>query len=248
MRRVLSIRLIVLASLALGACTVHQTEIPSLTGPSEYAQSVSVTATPDSLTQDGLSQSTIVVTARGADAQALPNLQLQLTVMVDGAPVAFGTLSSTTAFTGADGRAKVFYTAPTASPFLAGGPGRVVTIVATPVGSNYATAVAQTVRVLVTPPAAPPTAAGTPSASVTYTPSAPKVGQLVTFDASTSQAASGRTITTYVWDFGDNKVNDEHGNDASYIYTSAGTYTMVLGVVDDQGKVGSTIKRIVVTN
>ena len=68
------------------------------------------------------------------------------------------------------------------------------------------------------------------------------------FDASSSQAAAGRRIVTYAWDFGDNQANDEHGSDASHPYTSAGSYTVVLGVVDDLGRVGSSIRTIAVTN
>jgi PKD repeat protein len=71
---------------------------------------------------------------------------------------------------------------------------------------------------------------------------------VISFNAAASQPATGRSLVTYVWDFGDNKVNDEHGSDASHAYFSAGTYTMVLGVVDDAGKVGSSIHTIVVTN
>lgn len=242
------VRSVALASILLGGCTVHQTEIPALTGPSEFAQSFALTATPDNITQDGLSQSAIVITARDANGQALPNLQLQLQTLVNGSSVAFGTLSSATVFTGSDGKARAMYTAPTASPFLAGGPGRIVTISAMPIGSNYATAVPQGVQVLVTPPAARPASAGGPAVSVTFAPAAPKVGQVISFDASASQPGSGRSLVTYVWDFGDNRSNDEHGTDASHAYSSAGTYTMVVGVVDDAGNLGSSIQTIVVTN
>ena len=52
------------AALMVGAaCTVHQTTSPALTGPSELATSVRITATPDSISQDGASQSSVVVSA-----------------------------------------------------------------------------------------------------------------------------------------------------------------------------------------
>ena len=98
-------------------------------------------------------------------------------------------------------------------------PGRIVTIAATPVGSDYTTALTQAARVLVTPPPAPPSTAGAPIASVSYSPAAPKAGEMMTFDASSSTAAAGRSIVTFVWDFGDGTANDEHGSDASRLET-----------------------------
>jgi PKD repeat protein len=247
MGRVLLSRLIVVASVTLGACAVQNTDVPPWTGPSGYAQSLTLTATPDSITQDGFSQSAVVITALNVNGQADANRQLQLTVYVDGSPVSFGTLSAYTVFTGSDGKARAQYTAPTSSPFIAGGPGRTVTIYATPIGSNRATAMSQGVTLLVTPPPAKPVELGAPSAFVTFTPAVPKVGDVVSFDASESEATSGR-IVTYVWDFGDSKFSEEHGVDASHVYSAAGTYTMVLGVVDDAGRLGSQIHTIFVTN
>jgi PKD repeat protein len=247
MGRVLLSRLVVFASLGVSACTVQQAEIPSLAGPSEFANSLSLSATPDSITQDGFSQSTVLITARNTSGQADPNLQLQLSLYVDGSPVSFGTLSAYTVYTGSDGKARAQYTAPTSSPFAAGGPGRRVTIYATPIGTNRMSNVRQAVTVLVTPPPAPSVQLGAPTATVTYLPAAPKVGGAVTFDGSRSAASSG-SIVTYVWDFGDSTFNDEHGVDASHVYGAAGIYTMVLGVIDESGRLGSAIKTIVVTN
>ena len=42
-----------LAAVALAGCTVHQTEAPGLSGPSGLALSIEVTASPDSISQDG---------------------------------------------------------------------------------------------------------------------------------------------------------------------------------------------------
>ena len=67
------------------------------------------------------------------------------------------------------------------------------------------------------------------------------------FDASGSQPAAGHSIVSYFWDFGDGRLNDEHGNDASHAYAAAGTYTMVLGVTDEAGHSNSTFKQIVVS-
>jgi len=58
--------LALVAAVALGAsaCTVKKTEAPALTGPSELGLSLTVSATPDILTQDGSSQATVTVVAR----------------------------------------------------------------------------------------------------------------------------------------------------------------------------------------
>jgi hypothetical protein len=51
-RRPVLIALIALTT----ACTVQQTKVPSLTGPSEFALSVTVDVQPDIITRDGRSQ------------------------------------------------------------------------------------------------------------------------------------------------------------------------------------------------
>ena len=60
---------ILVAAVALAGCTVHQTEAPGLAGPSDLALSIRVTALPDSISQDGGSQSSIQVTAIGPDGK-----------------------------------------------------------------------------------------------------------------------------------------------------------------------------------
>jgi hypothetical protein len=248
MGRAYLVRLIAVVSLAVSACTMHETEIPGVAGPSELALAVSVSAAPDSIVQDGFSQSSITISARDAYGQARANLQVQLNILVNGASASFGTLSQRTVFTNSEGRGFAVYTAPLAPTFQAGTPGNIVTIAATPVGNDYAVATSHYASVRVTPPAALPPVAGAPSASVGFSPAAPKVGEIVRFDASSSQAEGGHRIVSYVWDFGDTTPNDEHGSDGSHIYSSSGTFTMVLGVIDDVGRVGSTIKTIVVSN
>jgi parallel beta-helix repeat protein len=77
-----------------------------------------------------------------------------------------------------------------------------------------------------------PWGTGTPVASFTWTPSIPKVGELVTFDASSS-APYGGTITTYEWDFGDGEYAT--GQIVTHAYANAGTYTVTLNVTDSEG-------------
>ena len=81
-------------------------------------------------------------------------------------------------------------------------------------------------------PLAPPTVTPHPTASFTWTPLIPKVGQTVTFDASASKP-NGGTIIDYSWNFGDGKV--AHGKTVVHTYNSPGTYTVTLNVTDSNG-------------
>jgi len=83
-----------------------------------------------------------------------------------------------------------------------------------------------------TSPWGPPSATPHPVANFTWTPSIPKVGESVTFDASAS-IPNGGTIVKYEWSFGDG----EHGvgKIVSHVYTAADTYTVTLNVSDSNG-------------
>lgn len=237
----------VAAAAGLTGCTVKSTEPPSLTGPSEFALSVSLAATPDTLVSGGAQQAAVTIQARDASGQPRANQQFRLYTSVDGSMVAYGAFSVPSVVTGSDGRATAIYTMPSFSPFMAGTPARLVTIIATPVGSNYDNAVSHGVSVLVVPPPVPSSVSGSPVAVLAASATTATVGQLLTFDASQSQATGGASIVDYYWDFGDNLLNEEKGVDASHAWAAPGTYTVVLGVVDSQGRIGSTFKTIVVT-
>src|SRR5215831_8063834 len=121
----------IVAAASLAACTVKQAEAPPMTGPSALALSVSITATPDSILQDGASQSSVVVTAIGPDGKPRSGLSVRLSMAVNGVEQDFGTLAARTIVTGSDGKATTIYTAPPAPPALAGGSGTTVQILAT---------------------------------------------------------------------------------------------------------------------
>ena len=129
------------AGLALAACTMKKQEAPPLTGPSEFATSITIQAAPDVITQDGASQSLITITARDPFGQPLRNVTLRVETFVNGTRVDFGTLSARTVVTGSDGRATLTYTAPAGT---VGGTDQVVEIAATPIGSDFNNAVART--------------------------------------------------------------------------------------------------------
>src|ERR671912_2911029 len=90
----------------LGACTIQDTPAPDLTGPSGYVLRITLQAIPDSILQDGASQSVINVEATGPDGRPVRGLVLRVDQVVDGLQFDFGTLSAKTIVTGDDGRAR----------------------------------------------------------------------------------------------------------------------------------------------
>lgn len=260
-----------LATLALTAvatavsCTVQDTPAPNLTGPSEFGLSVQLTATPDSITQDGASQSTIAITARDAGARPRSGLAFRLEIRVTGAPADYGTLSARTVTTGADGRATALYTAPppappgstlpTCAPSVtspdAAGP--CVQIAATPVSSGFTTVVTHTVDIHLVP--AGVVSLSAPTAQFTFAPSSPAAASPVQFDASAScpgpTTPSGcqvipATITSYRWDFGDGTRVTTGSPTASHAFALQQTYTVTLTVTNSNGASGSTSKPVTV--
>src|SRR5262245_46063955 len=111
------VRFVLAGVLLTSACNVHETVAPPLAGPSELALSLVMSATPDHVTQDGASSSTIAITARDPNGKPLPNVELRFDISVNNQLVEFGSLSTKTAFTNGSGRATVVYTPPVASPF-----------------------------------------------------------------------------------------------------------------------------------
>lgn len=73
---------------------------------------------------------------------------------------------------------------------------------------------------------------GPPTANFTWSPFTPKVGELVTFDASSS-IPSGGSIVDYEWNFGDGHTASDYI--ATYTFTDATIYTITLNVTDSNG-------------
>ncbi len=81
-------------------------------------------------------------------------------------------------------------------------------------------------------------------AAFTFSPVTPEVLQLVNFNASTSTPGTGRTITSYNWDFGDGV--KKTGVTNVHDYEKTGIYLVTLTVVDDLGKPTSVSQPITV--
>src|SRR5438034_8082839 len=150
------------------ACTLGNPEAPALKGPSEFAQSMSIRATPDSISQDGGSQSSIVVTVLDPNGRGISGLAVRLDMQVDGVVQDFGTLSARTVVTDSNGRASAIYTAPPAPPASLGGSGTLVQIIATITGTNFIAAQSQNVEIRLVPPGVILPPAGTPTANFTF--------------------------------------------------------------------------------
>jgi PKD domain-containing protein len=250
---------------ASAGCTVHSTEPPSLTGPSQLAMALRVTASPASIPQDGASTSCVVIQAFDDKGNPKVGVPLRVDMMVGGAAVEYGTLSrrsltTETTSTCRDspnlpGAATVIYTAPPTPPngingfglcdngFLGGVPGNCVSIVATVTnGSNFANANPDSVLIRLMPPGDIVL-----TGDWTFVPAVPKANQDIAFNGSGVLAQlPGRTIVTWRWDFNDGS-SPKTGPVVTHDFGLPGTYHVVLTTTDDVGQTKSIPKDITVT-
>ena len=224
--------------LVMSACTTKSQDAPPLTGPSEFGQSVNVAANPDSLPQDGASQSFVTVTVRDANGQPIRGVTLRAETRVTDALVDFGRLSARSIVTGSDGRATLVYTAPSA-PAAAVDTFTIVEITVTPAGTDFNNANARSAAIRLTPPndVIPPFNL---VPQFTVTPTAPQIGQTALFDASGSTGA----IAEYNWNFGDGGRGS--GRATQHSYDEAGTFVATLTVSDAFGRTRSISQSITV--
>lgn len=239
-----------LAALGLSAaCTVHGVDVPPLTGPSDYALSVTVTATPDILPQDGASQSSVLISVKGPDGKGVPNQSVRIQTAVNGSVQDYGLLSARTVVTNTDGRATIVYTAPPPPPSL-GGNGNLVSIGATPVGTNFQGGLTYTTDIRLLPPGVVLPPASAPTSRFTVSPTPVIAGVSTNFDASQSCASQSGTcstsgITSYVWNFGDG--SSAAGLTTTHTFTGQGSYTVSLTVTNDRGMSTTSTQTIAVT-
>ena len=230
---------IVAAALLVTGCTTKKTEAPDLSGPSELATSITLTASPDILSQDGQSTSAITILARDSNGQPLKGLSLRADIEVNNVVTDFGRLSAKNVATGADGRASVVYQAPPSVDSV--DRGTLVTIAVTPLSGDAHGDFARTVQIRLVP-------TGTVSGGLTsvpdfqITPSTPNVLETVTFDAS-DPTLDGKLVG-YLWDFGDGSTGT--GRNTSHQYRSGGVYSVTLTVTDTGGSKGSRSKSLTV--
>lgn len=232
-----------MSAATFAACTVEDTTAPPLSGPSEMALSLRLQATPDSIPHDGMSQSAISLEALGPDNRPVRGLAVRLEILREGVPFDFGTLSAKNVVTGDDGRARVTYTAPPA-PFESTGTGVIVSILGTPIGSDYAGQQARSVDLRLTPVGVirPPTDPPVPAFVVTPTPVSAFTP--ATFDASgtTDDGFVCGTRCTYSWSFGDG--GSGSGMVVTHEFRAPGGYAVTLTVTDERGYMQSLTQTV----
>lgn len=81
-----------------------------------------------------------------------------------------------------------------------------------------------------------------PNANFTFSPTDPTTNDTVNFNATSSTAASGRRIVSYVWDFGNGQ--SATGAQVTQRFTVARTYTITLTVTDDIGRAHTTSRTL----
>ena len=172
--------LFLVALVTAAGCTVKKTEAPDLSGPSELSLSLSMAANPDTLTQDGSSQSQIVIRARDANSQPVKSLPVRLDIVVNGVVQDFGRLSAKNVVTGGDGVATVVYTAPDKVDSV--NRQTTVAITATPVGGDATAQTPRSITIRLVPSGVITPPPGT-APDFDFTPSAPLVRQTVNFVA-----------------------------------------------------------------
>jgi PKD repeat protein len=244
--RSLGTPIVALLAVALGtaSCTVKETEAPTLSGPSELALSLNVQANPDTVLQDGAAQSAITVDARGPNGQPVRNLSMRVDMRVGAVFADFGTLSTRTVVTGEDGMARFTYTAPPRPAET--NPGTIVTLMVTPVGSDYRGSIQREVDIRVIPPGTilPPN--GAPVPAFTFSPAAPTAFQTVFFDASgtTDEGVACGGRCSYTWSFGDG--GSASGMNVTHEFRASGSYTVALRVTDERGQSVQTSQAVTV--
>ena len=230
-----AVSLVLAAALTSVSCGVGGVSVPTPTGPSELGLSLEINATPDVISQDGVSTSRLNIMAR--DEKGLPKsgVAMRVDVLVPGTGGAlvladYGTLSNKWPTSGSDGRAEVTYQSPPQPPPTVN-EDTTITLSVTPIGANYANAVPRVVEVrLVRPGVIRPPTKMVPK--FTFSPSNPKEADTIFFDASSSQDPDN-AIVSYTWQFGDG--NTGTGKQTTYAYDLAGTYGVILTVTDAFG-------------
>ena len=234
-RRLLTVWAVVTACSGT-ACTVNQAEVPALTGPSDFARSVAVTATPDTLLLNG-QQSVVIVEAHDSTGAPLANLRVHADVLVGGVASLCGGLSPTEFTTGVGGRASAVFTAPTLPlpmpecQSLAGS----VTIRAFPFGTNAQTTKSFSASInLLTPSSSSPSNTFAVNFSISPNPGTVSPA-LITF-ADAGSVSPGHTITSYSWTWSDGAAKS--GASVAHDFGAKGIYTVTLTITDDIGQTG----------
>jgi len=231
-------------ALSVSACTVHKAEVPALSGPSGLGNNITITVSPDVLTQDGQSQSLVTITAIDGNGQPKPNVQLRADIAVGGVVTDFGRLSAKNLVTDNTGRATLVYTAAPA-PVVVVGNGTKVDIQVTPIDGNFDNATPRVASIMLVPPGVVvgPASSFIPS----FTVPALSVGDQGVFSAKVVNG-SGVDVTSQVasfqWNFGDG--GTASGQNVTHTFTRIGTFPVTLTITDAVGRTNFTTESITI--
>jgi len=219
--------------MALAGCTLQDQSAPGLAGPSGFALSLGLTASPDTIQRDGTSISKIAVLARDESGAAVQR-QVILTTNAGRLSSNSDSVTTTTVTTTTD------INRPVTVDLIA--PNRnesvdVVTIRASAVGVDYANSRETTLNIRVLGP-------GVPVARFTVTPEVPTTGAQAVFDGLTSTVGYGADLVTYVWNFGDG--SSAQGAVVTKQFDLAGTYPVTLRVTDNLGRIATKTTAVTV--
>lgn len=222
--------------LAINGCSMDKVNIPDLEGPSVLGTDVTLTISPDLLVADGFSTASVRATVRNENGQFVSGRQIFFTIAsAEGIQAQIGSLSSTTAFTGANGIAQVIYKAP---PRTDATGNQSVIVAARPVTEDLNGAIYRQVRLELRsaePVLFPQNPNNTaPTCGFTWEPSiGPEIGghykvhEQILFQSTASDPDPGDTIIRYEWDFGDgSRPDDRDKPQANHAYALPGTYTV----------------------
>jgi PKD repeat protein len=215
------------------------------TAPSSSSQlALSVQAAPDKIPRDGSSRALIVIEALDANGSAARLVVLRADILVNGAPVELGTLSSRTAVTGDDGKAQITYTAPPPAAD-ATGTSPVVTISVTASGGGLRPDVSRQVAITLLPQGSSTPSAATPVPVFAVPQSVIVARTPVTFDASGTTSGGVRcTSCGFAWTFGDNTTAS--GETVTHAFSAPGSYQVTLTVTGAGGASASTSRSVAV--
>jgi chitodextrinase len=224
----------------MAACTVREIDTPQLAGPSSLARTLIMTADRDTLLQDGLQEAAISIRAQVQPGQS-ENVRLRAQVFVDGVAQDFGTLSNKNPIT----PTTIFFRAPPASTAAGGQVPTTVTIAVTPEDQgDFRSEFTRTLDLRLVPPGVILPSNPNLFADFTFTPAAPRVFDIVTFDASPTMngEVACRTNCSYRWNFGDN--TSAEGMIVAHQYRSVASFPVTLTVTDLRGAQAIAIKPV----
>jgi PKD repeat protein len=250
-RQSVRVALISVLGAAFAACGVDKQTAPDLAGPSEFAQAITLSATPDHLLQDGASKTVISALVRDESGRPISGLGIRWNV-VSSDGTTFAQTADQSGVTGSDGHVSTSLTAPPAPVSVPAIP-VVLTVTATPIEKDFSQTTPRSVEVVLVPPTGTLPTNNPPVADFTFTPAAANVGQSIRFDASltTDEGQPCGSRCHYMWDFGDSNPapgdsNTSTGIDDNHAFQLPGTYTVTLTVTDARGGVGSKQKSVTV--